>query len=147
MRNITLNVFVISGLLGFGGLYYYSGEVEEHYKTNANRYLEASLEKISSWEVADLKSELGKETLSEVSDQQLQELTASYRHLGAFTGMDEPVFSRLSGALSILNHPPKLSYSSNVRFEHGSAIMTATLTLENQHFKYYNLNLGAPANK
>ena len=99
MRNITLNVFVISGLLGFGGLYYYSGEVEDHYKANADRYLKASLEKISSW------------------------------------------------ALSILNHPPKLSYSSNVRFEHGSAIMTATLTLENQHFKYYNLNLGKPASE
>lgn len=145
MRNITLNVFVISGLLGFGGLYYYSGEVEAHYKSNADRYLKASLEKISSWEVGDLKSELGQETLKEVSDQQLTDLTASYRHLGAFSSMDEPSFSRLSGALSILNHPPKLSYSSNVRFEHGSAIMTATLTLEDQHFKYYNFSLGKPA--
>ncbi|WP_269618499.1 hypothetical protein [Zhongshania sp. BJYM1] len=147
MRNITLNVFVISGLLGFGGLYYYSGEVEDHYKDNANRYLKASLAKISSWDVQDLKSELGRETLDEVSDEQLQQLTDNYRHLGAFTSMDEPLFSRLSGALSILNHPPKLSYSSNVRFEHGSAIMTATLTLENQHFKYYNLNLGKPASE
>jgi hypothetical protein len=147
VRNITLNVFVISGLLGFGGLYYYSGEVEDHYKENANRYLKASLAKISSWDVQDLKSELGRETLDEVSDEQLQQLTDNYRHLGAFTSMDEPLFSRLSGALSILNHPPKLSYSSNVRFEHGSAIMTATLTLENQHFKYYNLNLGKPASE
>lgn len=145
MRNITVNVFVISGLLGFGGLYYYSGEVEAHYKVNADRYLAASLAKISSWDVNDLQAELGKETLEQVSEEQLQELTASYRHLGAFESMDEPLFSRLSGALSILNHPPKLSYSSNVRFEHGSAIMTATLTLEGEHFKYYNLNLGKPA--
>ncbi|WP_373082838.1 hypothetical protein [Zhongshania sp.] len=144
MRNPLLNTFIIASLVLFGGLYYYSGQVEDHYSENANRYLNATLTSISSWQTADLKAQLASETLAQVSDEQLSKLCAEYTHLGQFQRMDTLQFSRLSGALSLFSEPPKLSYSSNVHFEHGSAIMTATLTLENQRFKLYNLNLGAP---
>ena len=144
MRNPLLNTFIIASLVLFGGLYYYSGQVEDHYRDNASRYLNASLASISSWQAADLKAQLATETLAQVDDEQLSKLCAEYAHLGQFQAMDEPLFSRLSGALSLFSEPPKLSYSSNVHFEHGNAVMTATLTLENQRFKIYNFNLGKP---
>ncbi|MFT5888658.1 MAG: hypothetical protein ACI9BO_001481 [Zhongshania sp.] len=144
MRNPILNFFVICGLVVFGGLYFYSGSIEDHYKVNAERYLNASLESISSWQTADLKAQLSHATLAQVSDAQLAKLCDEYRHLGRFKSMDEPLFSRLSGAMSIIADAPKLSYSSNVRFENGSAVMTVTLTLEDDRFKMYNFNLGSP---
>ncbi|MDF1693325.1 MAG: hypothetical protein P1U47_13175 [Zhongshania sp.] len=144
MRNPLLNTFIIASLVLFGGLYYYSGQVEDHYSDNAARYLNASLTSISSWQVADLKAQLSAETLDKVDDEQLAKLCADYAHLGQFQSMETPLFSRLSGALSLFSEPPKLSYSSNVHFEHGNAVMTATLTLEKQHFRLYNLNLGKP---
>jgi hypothetical protein len=144
MRNPILNFFVICGLVVFGSLYFYSGSVEDHYKENAERYLNASLESISSWQSADLKAQLSRATLAQVGDEQLAKLCDEYRHLGKFESMDEPLFSRLSGAMSIIGDAPKLSYSSNVRFENGSAVMTVTLTLENDRFKMYNFNLGSP---
>lgn len=144
MRNPLLNTFIIASLVLFGGLYYYSGQVENHYSDNANRYLNAALTSISSWQTPDLKAQLSAATLAQVDDSQLDKLCAEYAQLGKFQRMEELQFSRLSGALSLFSEPPRLSYSSNVHFEHGSAVMTATLTLENQRFKLYNFNLGKP---
>ncbi len=144
MQNPLLKIFILASLALFGGLYYYSGQIEDHYSENAGRYLNVALADISSWQTADLKGQLSRETLSQVSDEQLSKLCADYAHLGQFQRMDELRFSRLSGALSMVSNPPKLSYSSNVHFEHGSAVMTATLTLENERFKLYNFNLGTP---
>ncbi|MFT4918981.1 MAG: hypothetical protein ACI8RU_001599 [Zhongshania aliphaticivorans] len=144
MRNPLLNIFIIASLILFGGLYYYSGQVEDHYSENAERYLKTALVSISSWQTEDLKAQLSTATLAQVDDQQLRKLCAEYARLGEFQRMGELQFSRLSGALSLFSEPPRLSYSSNVHFEHGSAVMTATLTLENQRFKLYNFNLGKP---
>jgi hypothetical protein len=144
VRNPLLNIFIIASLILFGGLYYYSGQVEEHYSENAERYLKTALVSISSWQTEDLKAQLSAATLAQVDDQQLRKLCTEYARLGEFQHMGELQFSRLSGALSLFSEPPRLSYSSNVHFEHGSAVMTATLTLENQRFKLYNFNLGKP---
>tara|TARA_R110000772_G_scaffold58976_1_gene133637 strand:- start:18026 stop:18478 length:453 start_codon:yes stop_codon:yes gene_type:complete len=144
VRNPLLNIFIIASLILFGGLYYYSGQVEDHYSENAERYLKTALVSISSWQTEDLKAQLATATLAQVDDQQLRKLCVEYARLGEFQRMGELQFSRLSGALSLFSEPPRLSYSSNVHFEHGSAVMTATLTLENQRFKLYNFNLGKP---
>ena len=53
MRNPLLNIFIIASLILFGGLYYYSGQVEEHYSENAERYLKTALVSISSWQTED----------------------------------------------------------------------------------------------
>ncbi len=142
MNNTILRVFIVASLVLFGSLYYYSGQVEEHYQENASRYLDQALTEISSWQAADLKSQLAAETLQQVGDSQLQQLVEHYRQLGRYQSMDTPQLSRLSAALSLFNEPPRLSYSSRVQFAQGSAAMTATLTLEKQRFKFYNFNLG-----
>lgn len=141
MKNSALRVFIVSGLILFGSLYYYSGEVEEHYADNARRYLDGALQRISSWESAALKAELSRTTLSHVSDSQLAELAEQYRSLGSYERMDELHFSRLSGALSLFSDAPRLSYSGKIYFDEGKAVMTATLTLQDQRFKLYNFNL------
>lgn len=141
MKNTALRVFIVAGLVLFGSLYYYSGEVEKHYEDNARRYLSNALQRISSWETDALKEELSQATLSHVSDEQLAALAEQYRSLGAFDRMDELHFSRLSGALSLFAESPRLSYSGKIYFEQGAAVMTATLTLQNQRFKLYNFNL------
>lgn len=142
MKNLSLRIFIIASLVLFGSLYYYSGEVEDHYQDNAQRYLEQTLTDIASWQPAALKAHLAEETLQQVSDDQLRNLADQYRHLGAFQDMAPAQLSRLSAALSLFSDKPRLSYTSRVRFAAGSATMTATLTLEDQHFKFYNLNLG-----
>lgn len=141
MKNSALRLFIVAGLVLFGSLYYYSGEVEEHYQDNARRYLDGALQRVSSWQPAALKNELSQATLSHVSDAQLAELTSQYQHLGRYERMDELRFSRLSGALSLFADSPRLSYSSKIYFEQGQAVMTATLTLQDQRFKLYNFNL------
>ena len=141
MKNTALRVFIIAGLILFGSLYYYSDQVEEHYEENARRYLDSALQRISSWEPEALKNELSQATLSHVSDAQLAELVEQYRSLGAYERMDELNFSQLSGALSLFAESPRLSYSGKIYFAHGAAVMTATLTLQDQRFKLYNFNL------
>lgn len=143
MRNTTLRIFILASLLLFGALYYYSGQVEQHYADNAPMYLRSALEEISAdWQADRLRAQLSVDTRDNVSDTQLAKLTAHYAHLGRFVTMDEPVFSRVSGALGIFADKPRLGYSSQVRFENGSAVMTATLTVEHERFRFYNLSFG-----
>ncbi len=142
MRNNTLRIFILASLLLFGALYFYSGQVEDHYRDNATKFLRVALSDISSWEIEPLRSRLSRDTVDAVSNESLRKLLDHYRHLGAFQSMEEPVFSRVSGALSVFADKPRLGYSSRVQFEHGSAIMTATLTVEDQHFRFYNLSFG-----
>jgi hypothetical protein len=142
VKNISLRIFVIASLVLFGSLYYYSGEVQDHYQDNASQYLDLALTEISRWDAEVLKDQLAREAKAQVSDEQLQTLMDHYRHLGRYQSMDSPQLSRLSAALSIFSDQAKLSYSSRVSFSEGSAIMTATLTVENQRFKLYNFSLG-----
>lgn len=144
MRNSALRLFILSGLILFGSLYYYSGEVEEHYAENARKYLDGALTRMSDWQPGSLKGELARETLLHVSDSQLQALTEEYRYLDTYQSMEELRFSRLSGALSLFADAPRLSYSALIHFSGGDAIMTATLTVEDERFKIYNLNFGKP---
>ncbi|GAB3368912.1 hypothetical protein NCG89_08040 [Spongiibacter taiwanensis] len=147
MKNISLKVFVIAGILLFGSLYYYSGEVEEHYQANASRYLELALNDISTWQAPALEALLARAARQQVSQEQLQSLMDHYSHLGRFESMEPPKLTRLSAALSIFSEQPRLTYGSNVTFSNGHAVMTATLTLEDQHFKIYNFNLGTASQK
>ena len=141
MKNL-LRLFVFASLVLFAMLYYYSGQVKDHYQDNATRYLDQALTEISYWETSRMKPLLAQEALAKVSDETLKKLVDHYRHLGRYQSMDEPQLSRISAALSLFGGAPKLSYSSRVTFEHGKSVMTATLTLENQRFKLYNFNLG-----
>ena len=144
MNSTLLRSFILVGLIAFGGLYYYSNQVEEQYGEPARSYLDTALSSISSWQPGALRAQLSRETLAQVNDKQLAELSAQYQHLGQYQRMDELRFSRLSGALSLFTDSPRLSYSSKLYFENGSAIMTATLTLQDQRFKLYNFNLATP---
>lgn len=144
MNSTLLRSFILVGLIAFGGLYYYSSQVEEQYGEPARSYLDTALSSISSWQPAALRAQLSRETLAQVNDKQLAGLSAQYQHLGQYQRMDELRFSRLSGALSLFADSPRLSYSSKLYFENGSAIMTATLTLQDQRFKLYNFNLATP---
>lgn len=144
MNSSLLRSLIIVGLVVFGGLYYYSGEVEERYREPARNYLDSALNRISSWQPSALRAELSRQTLAQVSDAQLVSLSEQYKHLGPYLRMDELRFSRLSGALSLFADAPRLSYSSKLYFEGGSAVMTATLTLQDQRFKLYNFNLTTP---
>ncbi len=144
MNNTLLRVFIIGGLVLFGSLYYYSGEVEDSYREPARNYLQRALLNISSWQASALTTALSRQTLAHVSDAQLSSLVEQYRHLGRYQRMDELRFSRLSGALSLFAEAPRLSYSSKIYFEKGAAIMTATLTLQDQRLKLYNFNLATP---
>lgn len=141
MKNL-LRLFVFASLVLFAMLYYYSGQVKDHYQENATRYLDQALGEISTWETPRLKALLAREALAQVDEETLRKLVDHYRHLGRYQSMDEPQLSRVSAALSLFGGVPKLSYSSRVRFENGTSIMTATLTLEDQRFKLYNFNLG-----
>ncbi|QQD18744.1 hypothetical protein I6N98_02430 [Spongiibacter nanhainus] len=141
MKNL-LRLFVFASLVLFAMLYYYSGQVKDHYQENASRYLDQALTEISYWEASRMKPLLAQEALAQVSDETLEKLVDHYRHLGRYQSMDEPQLSRISAALSLFGGAPKLSYSSRVTFEHGKSIMTATLTLQDQRFKLYNFNLG-----
>ncbi|MGJ8686368.1 MAG: hypothetical protein ACSHWQ_02730 [Spongiibacteraceae bacterium] len=147
MSNSLLRVFVIASLVLFGGLYFYSSNIEKHYKDGATRYLNVALENISDWQSHSLRAQLARETQHHVSNEQLTKLTDHYRHFGRFQSMDEPRLSRLSAALSAFSKHPRLSYSSQVHFEGGKAIMTATLTLEDERFKFYNFSLSPSQNQ
>lgn len=142
MRNLSLKLFIIASLVLFGGLYYYSGEIEDHYQENASRYLDQSLRAIANWQPEEIKMRLAPEAQANVSDAQLAKLCRHYEHLGAFVSMEEPKLSRLSAALSVFGGQPRLSYSSRVTFSNGSAVMTSTLVLKDRRFRFYNFNLG-----
>ncbi|MBD2859982.1 hypothetical protein IB286_13315 [Spongiibacter sp. KMU-158] len=147
MRNTTLRLFVLASLILFGMLYYYSGQVEKHYAENSSKYLNNALSSISDWQASSLREQLSRDTQSTVSDAQLEKLTQHYAHFGKFVSMEEPVLSRVSAALSVFADKPRLGYSSRVKFEKGSAIMTATLTIEDERFKFYNLSFGPVENE
>lgn len=146
MKNLSLKVFIIASILLFGGLYYYSGKVEQHYQANASRYLALALDDISTWQAPAMEALLASAAKQQVSQEQLQALMDHYSHLGRYVRMEEPTLTRLSAALSVFSDHPRLSYSSTVTFSGGNALMTATLTLEDQHFKIYNFNLGTANN-
>ncbi len=139
-----LHLAILIILITVGFLYWYASEQQQRLDAPATGYLHQALTDIGSWDAQALRRQLAAEANAATTAAQLEALATRYRPLGAFRGLDDLTFGRLAAALSIFDTDPLLSYSANARFANGSAHLTATLVLRNQHFQLYNFNLSSP---
>jgi hypothetical protein len=139
-----LHLTIIVILLIVGGFYLYSDKQKQRYDAEAIAYLQRALTDISAWDSAALRRQLAPEASAAATEQQMEALLQRYRGLGAFKSLDDPQFGRVTAALSLFSGNTLLSYSSQARFRHGTAHVTATLILRDGRFQLYNFNLGNP---
>lgn len=122
--------------------YYYTNTEQDKYANTAIPFLADSVKDIASWQSDVLFDYLSPEARRLLTKEQLQAFVDEFSSLGRFQRIDEPEFSRISSILSIFSSSKKISYTATVFYEHGSAIMTATLTERGGVYKFYNFNLG-----
>jgi len=139
-----LHAIIFAFLFIVGGLYWYSGQQEQHYDAAARQYLQQALADTGSWQRAAFKRQLAEPALQTIDDQQLDALIERYRGLGAFKRIDDLEFARLTAALSFFNSNILLSYHGTVLFDRGSAALTATLIVSEGRFRIYNFSFGSP---
>lgn len=139
-----LHALTLVILVAVGALYWYARNQQERYDMAASAYLRSAMADIGSWEAAALRRQLAPEALAAIDNAHMEALVARYRALGAFSGVGDLQFSRLTAALSLLSGNTLLSYSGQARFRNGSAHFTATLILRDEQFRLYNINFGDP---
>ena len=142
-----LQAIIAAILVVVGALYWYSGQQQQHYDTDAQKYLRQALTDIGSWQRENVKRHLAPQTLAAIDDAQLDALIERYRGLGAFKRVDDLQFARLTAALSLFNSNTLLSYHGNAIFEHGSASLAVTVIASDGRFQIYNFSFGSPQTK
>lgn len=147
MKKVALNplqliVLIILGVVG--GLYWYAGNQQQRYDESATQYLRTAFKDIGSWQRAALQRQLAEEARRTLSDAQLDAIVERYRTLGEFAQLGDMEFSRLTAAMSLLGRNRLLSYQGSAQFQHGTANFTATLLIQGDDFRLYNLSFSAP---
>lgn len=139
-----LNVTILAVLAIAATLYLYAAQQERHHDAAARAWLQRALLDIGRWETAALHRHLAAPARETVSQEQLRALVERYRPLGAFEGLDELQFTRLTAALSLFSGDTLLGYRAQARFAHGSAQLSAVLMAEDGDYRFYNFNLSNP---
>ncbi len=144
LRRKPLHLVVLVVLACVGALYLYTVQLERRYDDAARAYLQRTLAEVSNWQPQSLRRHLAPATQQAVSDAQLNALVDRYKALGPYQRVDDLKFARLTAALSRFSGQTLLGYSGTVRFEHGSAQLSAMLLVEADQYHLYNFNLSTP---
>ena len=139
-----LHAIIIAILVVVGALFWYSGQQQQRYDEDAQRYLDTALRDIGQWQRGAIKQHLAEQTLQAIDDAQLDALIERYRNLGAFKSTENLQFARTTAALSLFGSNILLSYHGTARFEKGNAPLTATLIVREGRFRIYNFSFGSP---
>lgn len=144
LRRKPLHLAILVVLVAAGALYLYAMQMEQRHDQAARAYLQRALADVGNWQPAALRRHLAPTAQQAVSDAQLAALVERYRSLGNYRQIDDLQFARLTAALSLFSGNTLLGYAGTVRFEHGSAHLSAVLLVEAGEYHLYNFNLSAP---
>jgi hypothetical protein len=144
LRRKPLHLTLLLVLLAAGGLYLYAMQLERRHDAAARDYLQRTLAEVANWQPQSLRRHLAPAAQQAVTDEQLDALVERYRELGGYRRIDDLQFARLTAALSLLGGNTLLGYSGTVRFEQGSAHLSAVLLVDAQGYHLYNFNLSSP---
>lgn len=139
-----LQAIIVAILVVVGALYWYSGQQQQHYDADAQKYLRQALTDIGSWQRENVKKHLALQTLAAIDDAQLDALIERYHGLGAFKRLNDLQFARVTAALSFFSSNILLSYHGDAIFEHGNASLAVTVIANNGSFQIYNFSFGMP---
>lgn len=139
MKN-NLRILIAAVLFAIAGLYLHTSRQEDFYQQKALLAIDNILIEISDWQQNSMEKHLSAQTKASISQQQMNTLLESYRHLGKYHKTRYLEFSKLMSALSLVGGK-RISYQGVVEFDSGPTDITITLLEDNNRFFIYNLNI------